>query len=113
MLVVLPARFLPSFVDVPVPACVLLVVLVFWEADVVWLVVALGLIVTVLFGIAFTFASVLTVVLALGAVDCVAVVLVLLPALFVVCASAMVLVAASTAAAIMLRFFKVLYSSRS
>ena len=46
----------------------------------VWLVVPLGLMVTLLCGIALKLASVFTVVLALGAVDCPAVVLVLLPA---------------------------------
>ena len=51
------------------PAWVLLVVAVFCDALVLWFVVALGLIVTVLFGIALKFASVLTVVFAVGAVD--------------------------------------------
>jgi hypothetical protein len=71
VLVLLFARLLPVLgavlgvvlvppVPVPVPACVLLVVPVFWDADVVWLVVPLGLIVTVLFGIALNAASVFT-----------------------------------------------------
>jgi hypothetical protein len=65
---------------VPVPAWVLLVVPVFCVAEVVWLVVALGLIVTELCGIALKFASVLTDVLAFGATPWLVVVLVLLPA---------------------------------
>jgi hypothetical protein len=40
-----------------------------WVADVVWLVVPLGLTVTLLCGIALKFASVFTVVLALGLTD--------------------------------------------
>jgi hypothetical protein len=57
---------------------VLLVVAVFCDALVLWLVVALGLTVTLLCGIALKLASVFTVVLALGFVDWFAVVLVLL-----------------------------------
>jgi hypothetical protein len=94
LLVVLPARFLVSAflsevaVD-PVPACVLLVVAVFWVADVVWSVVPLGLMVTVLFGIARKVESVFTVVLALGATDWVLCVLVVpVAVLLVVCAMA-------------------------
>ena len=49
----------------------------------VWFVVAFGLIVTLLCGIALNFASVFTVVFAVGAVLWFAVVLVLLPALLV------------------------------
>ena len=67
-----------------VPACVLLVVAVFCVALVLWLVVPLGLITTVLFGIALKFASVFTVVLAPGATDWLVAVLVLLPAWFLV-----------------------------
>jgi hypothetical protein len=102
VLVSLRARLLPLPLPL-VPACVFDVVFVDWLADVVWFVVPLGLMVTVLCGIALNFASVLTVVLALGAVDCPAVVLVLLPAWLVVCATAPVLNAAKTAAAITLR----------
>jgi len=51
------------------PAWVLLVVDVFCDALVLWFVVALGLMVTLLCGIALKFASVFTVVLALGFVD--------------------------------------------
>lgn len=65
-------------------ACVLLAVAVFCEADVVWLVVALGLIVTLLCGIARKVASVFTDVLAVGDTACLEVVLVVLPALLVV-----------------------------
>jgi hypothetical protein len=61
-----------------VPAWVLLVVAVFCVALVLWLVVAFGLMVTLLCGIALKVASVFTVVLALGATDWVAVVLVVL-----------------------------------
>ena len=97
------------FASVPDPACVLLVVFVFWLADVDWLVVALGLIVTVLCGIALKLASVFTVVLALGWTDWPAVVLVLLLARLVVlplvCARAAPLVAAKTAAAIRVTCF--------
>ena len=69
VLVLLLARFLvvPFFsVVVPVPAWVFEVVEPDWVADVVWFVVPLGLIVTLLFGIALKLASVLTVVLAFG-----------------------------------------------
>ncbi len=76
-LMLLPLRPLP-------PAWVLLVVPVFWVALVLWLVVALGLIVTLLFGIALKLASVFTDVPARGAVDWVALVLVVLPARLVV-----------------------------
>lgn len=94
VLVVLPARFLvvpflADVVPVPVPAWVLLVVAVFWVAAVVWLVVPLGLMVTVLCGIALKLASVFTVVLAVGATDWVAwVPVVLVAVLLVVCAMA-------------------------
>ena len=103
MLVVLLALFL--FLPLPlVPepeACVPLVVLVFCDAEVDWFVVALGLMVTLLCGIALNLASVLTVVFALGATAWPAVVLVLLLALLLVfCASAVPLNAANTAAAI-------------
>ena len=105
VLVLLRARFVVSPPVAPVPpACVLDVVLADCVADVVWFVVALGLIVTLLCGIALKLASVFTDVLALGLTDCVAVVLVLLPAwLLVFCATAAVLNAAKTAAAITLR----------
>ena len=104
VLVVLPARFvvlplLPEPVVVPVAACVLLVVAVFWEADVVWLVVALGAMVTLLCGIALKVASVLTEVLALGATDWVVRVLVLLVAVSAVWANTEPLAAAATTAA--------------
>ena len=72
------------------PACVLLVVPVFCDALVLWFVVAFGLIVTLLFGIALKRASVLTVVFADGAVLWLAVVPVVLPA-WLVCAIAAVL----------------------
>ena len=87
---------------VPPPAWVLAVVFVDWLADVLWFVVPLGLIVTVLCGIALNFASVLTVVFAVGAVVWLAVVLVLLPAVLL-CATAAPLSAAQTAAAITLK----------
>jgi hypothetical protein len=87
----------------PVPAWVFEVVLADCVAVVDWLVVALGLTVTLLCGIALKFASVFTDVLALGFTDCVAVLLVLLPAwLVVLCAAAAVPSAAKTAAAITL-----------
>ena len=66
------------------PAVVFEVVFVDWFAVVLWLVVAFGLIVTLLCGIALKFASVSTVVLALGFTRCVALVLVLLRARLVV-----------------------------
>lgn len=108
VLVLLRARLVvspPACVPVaPVPACVFDVVPLDCVAVVLWLVVALGLIVTLLCGIALKLASVFTEVPALGFTDCVAVVLVLLPAWFAVfCAAAAVLNAAKTAAAIMLR----------
>ena len=57
----------PDVVPVVVlPAVVPLVVLVVCVPDVVWFVVPLGLMVTVLFGMALKVASVFTVVLALG-----------------------------------------------
>ena len=88
---------------VVLPAVVPLVVLVDCVADVVWFVVPLGLIVTVLCGIALKVASVLTVVLALGVTDWPAVVLVVLVAsLVVVWATAAPVIAANTAAAIRL-----------
>ena len=68
----------------PVPASVFEVVFADCVAEVLWLVVPLGAIVTVLFGIALKRASVLTVVLAFGVVDWFAVVPVLLPAWLVV-----------------------------
>jgi hypothetical protein len=106
----LRARLLP--LPLPfAPACVFDVVFVDWLADVVWFVVPLGLMVTVLCGIALNCALVLTEVLALGAVDWPAVVLVSLPAWFV-CAIAPVLNAANTAAAMMLReLFRVMWIS--
>jgi len=66
------------------PAVVFDVVFVDCVAVVLWLVVALGLIVTLLCGIALKLASVLTLVLAFGFTRCVAVVLVLLRARFFV-----------------------------
>jgi hypothetical protein len=65
--------------------------------------------VTVLCGIALNLASVLTVVLALGATACPAVVLVLLLApVLLVCARAAPLVAAKTAAAINVNCFRMM-----
>jgi hypothetical protein len=105
VLVSLLARLRP--LPLPPPACVLAVVFVDWFADVVWLVVPLGAIVTVLCGIALNWASVLTVVFAVGAVVWFAVVLVLLPAVLL-CAIAAALHAAQTAAAITFReFFRI------
>jgi len=81
VLVLLRARFFvspdciplldpPACVPVaPVPACVFDVVLLDWVAEVVWFVVPLGLMVTLLCGIALKLASVFTVVLALGFTD--------------------------------------------
>lgn len=68
----------------PVLACVLLAVDVFWDAVVVWLVVPLGLMVTLLCGIARKVEFVFTAVWALGDTDWVPVELALLPALLVV-----------------------------
>jgi hypothetical protein len=62
------------------PAVVFEVVFVDWLAVVLWFVVAFGLTVTLLCGIALKFASVLTEVLAFGFTRCVALVLVLLRA---------------------------------
>jgi hypothetical protein len=86
------------------PAVVFEVVSVDCVALVLWFVVAFGLTVTLLCGIALKFASVFTDVLALGFTDCAAVLLVLLPAwLVVLCAAAAaVLSAAKTAAAMTL-----------
>ena len=75
---------LPEPVVDPIPAAVFEVVLLDCVADVVWFVVPLGLMVTLLCGIALKLASVFTDVLALGFTDCVAPVVVLLPARFVV-----------------------------
>ncbi len=80
----------------------------------VWLVVALGLMVTVLFGIALKVAPVLTEVFAVGAVDCVAArVLVSLVAVLLVWASAAPLATARTAAAIRLSLVWVIRVSKS
>jgi hypothetical protein len=66
----IPAADPPACVpDAPAPACVFDVVLLDWVADVVWFVVPLGLMVTLLCGIALKFASVFTEVLALGLTD--------------------------------------------
>jgi hypothetical protein len=109
VLVLLLARFAP----LPRPlACVLEVVLVDWFADVFWFVVPLGLIVTVLCGIALNCAFVLTEVFALGAVVWSAVVLVLLPAVLL-CASAAPLKAVHTAAAITLSWVRIMFVSSS
>jgi hypothetical protein len=110
VLVVLLARFFALPLPDPEPeACVPLVVDVFWPADVFWFVVALGLMVTLLCGIALNFASVLTEVFALGATDWPAVVLVLLLALLlVVCAIAAPLNAAQTAAPITVKGFVIM-----
>jgi hypothetical protein len=105
VLVELCARLLP--LPLPPPACVPDVVAVFCDADVLWFVVPLGLIVTLLCGIALKFASVLTVVFALGLTAWPAVVLVLLPAVLLVCAIATALVAAMTAAAISVNCFRI------
>ena len=65
----------------PLPlACVLVVVPVVCDAEVLWFVVAFGLMVTLLCGMALNLASVFTVVFALGFVVCPVVVVVLLPA---------------------------------
>ena len=76
VLVLLSARvrlralpFVSPLPEAPAPAWVLLVVPVLWVADVLWFVVALGLIVTLLCGIALKFASVFVVVVALGFTD--------------------------------------------
>lgn len=113
VLVVLLARFLvlpllPDPVVDPVPAWVLLVVAVFWVADVVWLVVPLGLMVTVLCGIARKVASVLTEVLALGATDWVDCVLVSLVAVLLVCARAEPPVTAKATAAMRVSLFLII-----
>ncbi|HEX2543863.1 MAG TPA: hypothetical protein VHL79_03230 [Ramlibacter sp.] len=115
LFVVLPLLPEPEVVPVlvPVPACVLLVVAVFCEADVVWLVVPLGLIVTVLCGIALKVALVSTVVLALGATDWVDCVLVLLVAVLLVCARAEPEAAARTAAAMRVNLFLIMCVSKS
>jgi hypothetical protein len=89
VLAVVPVEVVPA-------ACVLEVVFVVCDAVVLWLVVALGLIVTLLRGIALKFASVFTVVLALGLTVWLDVVDVLV---LLVCASAAPLIAANTAAA--------------
>ena len=65
-LVVSPESALPAPLVAPVPAAVFEVVLLDCVADVFWLVVAFGLTVTLLCGIALKVASELTVVLALG-----------------------------------------------
>jgi hypothetical protein len=106
LLVVLP--LLPEPLLVPVPAWVLLVVAVFWVADVVWLVVALGAIVTLLCGIARKVVLVSTDVLALGATDCVDWVLVLLVAVLLVWASTEPLAAATMAAAMRVSLFLII-----
>jgi hypothetical protein len=106
--VLLFALFLPF--PLPSPAAVFDVVFVDWFAAVDWLVVALGVMLTVLCGIALKRASVLVVVFAVGAVDWPAVVLVVLPALF--CAIAPLLSAAATAAAAMVRqVFRIMWFS--
>jgi hypothetical protein len=106
LFVVLP--LLPEAAVDPVPAWVLLVVAVFWVADVVWLVVPLGLIVTVLCGIARKVVLVSTDVLALGATDWVDWVLVLLVAVLLVCARAEPPVAAKTTAAMRVSLFLII-----
>jgi len=83
------------------------VVFVFCDAAVLWFVVPLGAIVTVLCGIALNFASVLTLVVALGATAWPAVVLVLL---LVFCAMTAPLSAASTAAAMTVNWFRIIRS---
>ena len=114
VLVVLPARFvvlplLPEPVAVPVAACVLLVLAVFWEADVVWLVVALGAMVTLLCGMARKVVLVSTDVLALGATDWVAWVLVSLVAVLAVWAKAEPLAAAATTAAMRVSLLMIIW----
>lgn len=104
VVVLLPARLVVPFVGLEAAAAVaaawvLLVVPVFWVAEVVWLVVAFGLIVTVLCGSALKVEVELTDVFALGATDCVALVAVSLVAVLLVCARTEPLVAARTAAA--------------
>jgi hypothetical protein len=104
--VVLP--LVPESVVDPAPAWVLLVVPVFWDADVVWLVVALGLMVTLLCGIALKVESVFTDVLALGATDWVVRVLVSLVAELEVCARTKPLLPARTTAAMRLSLFVIM-----
>jgi hypothetical protein len=102
-LLVSPVAPAPDPLVEPVPAAVFDVVLLDWVADVFWFVVAFGLMVTLLCGIALKLASELTVVLAFGLTDWVELELVVLPAwLLVVWATAAVLSAAKTAAAITL-----------
>lgn len=112
VLVLLPARLVvrPSarVPDPVVPACVLLVVPVLCVADVVWLVVPLGLMVTLLFGIALKLAPVFTEVLALGVADWVVLVLVSLPAALLACARAEPLEMARTAAAMRLTWLLIM-----
>jgi hypothetical protein len=101
VLVSLLARLRP----LPLPLAVVpLVVLVFCEAEVLWFVVALGLMVTLLCGIALKVASLFTVLLALGLTAWPAVVLVSL--LADVWAIAVPLIAANTAAAIIVNWFR-------
>jgi len=76
-----PLTFMPLVPPLPDPTDVPDVVFVFCEADVLWFVVALGLIVTLLWGIALKLAVVSTDVLAFGATIWPAVVLVVLLAL--------------------------------
>ena len=113
VLVVLAARFLvlpllPEPVLDSVAAWVLLVVPVFWVAGVVWLVVPLGLMVTVLCGIALKVVLVSTDVLALGATDWLAWVLVSLVAVLLICAKTEPLVAATTTAAMRVSLFLII-----
>ncbi len=116
VLVLLPARlslrpFMFAFPPVP-PAWVLLVVPVFCVVDVLWLVVPLGLMVTLLCGIALKLESVLTDVLALGFVDWMAFVFVSLVAeLLFVCATAEPPATANAAAAMNANLFRIMIVS--
>lgn len=115
VLVVLLARFVvaPLVSPEPAPAWVLLVVAVFWVADVVWLVVPLGLMVTVLCGIALKVELVSSEVLALGATDWVDWVLVSLVAVLLVCARTEPPEAAKTTAAMRVSLFLIIRFSVS
>ena len=113
VLVVLPALLVVLPLVPPVPlvvpvACELLADQVFCEAVVVWLVVPLGLIVTLLCGIARKVVFVSTDVLAVGATDCVAVELVLLVAVLLVWANAAPPVTARTTDAMTVNLFLIM-----
>ena len=113
VLVVLPAVLVVVPVADALPAWVLLVVPVFWAAEVVWLVVPLGLMVTLLCGIARNSVLVSTDVPALGATDWLARLLVLPVAVLLVCARARPLEAVNTTAAMRLSLFLIIGISES